>query len=109
MERIRVAPLDELPEGRGVRVEVSGQSVALFRLGAEVFALGDRCSHAEASLAEGEVFDGSVECPRHGSDFDLRTGEPGSFPATTPVPVFGTEIAAGEVFLLFELAGEEAR
>ena len=63
----------------------------------------------EASLAEGEVFDGSVECPRHGSDFDLRTGEPGSFPATTPVPVFGTEIAAGEVFLLFELAGEEAR
>ena len=84
-ERIRVAALADLPDGRGVRVEVAGHRIAVFRVGDDVYAIGDRCSHAEASLAEGEVFDGAVECPRHGSEFDLTTGEPGSFPATKPV------------------------
>lgn len=96
---VRIAPLADLPEGRGIRVEVDGHRVAVFRLGDDVYALGDRCSHAEASLAEGEVFDHEVECPRHGSEFDLRTGEPGSLPATKPVPVYRVEVEDGAVYL----------
>ena len=107
MDRIRIATLTDLPDGRGVRLDVSGRRVALFRIGDEVHALGDRCSHAEASLAEGEVFEGAVDCPRHGSAFDLGTGEPGSFPAVKPIPVYPTEIADGEVFLFLDPAGEE--
>ena len=103
-DRIRIGELGGLPDGRGVRVEAGGARIALFRLGGDVFALGDRCSHAEASLAEGGVFDGAVECPRHGAEFDLRTGEPGSLPATTPVPVYRTEIDDGIVYLLLEEA-----
>ncbi len=98
-ERVLIAPLTDLPDGRGVRVEASGHRVAVFRVGEEVFAIGDRCSHAEASLSEGEVFEGSVECPRHGSEFDLSTGAPGSFPATKPVPVYGAVIDDGDVYL----------
>lgn len=98
-ERIRVSALEELPDGRGVRVDVAGHRVALFRFGGEVYAIGDRCSHAEASLAEGEVFDGAVECPRHGSEFDLTTGEPASLPATRPVAVYEAEVADGDVYL----------
>ncbi len=96
---IEIAPLTDLPDGRGIRVEAGGESVAVFRLGESVHAIGDRCSHAEASLADGEVFDGEVECPRHGSPFDLETGEPGALPATTAVPVYPVAIRNGVVYL----------
>ena len=71
-DRVRIAPVADLPEGRGLRVEVGEHRVAVFRIDDAVYAIGDRCSHAEASLAEGDVFDFEVECPRHGSGFDLR-------------------------------------
>ncbi len=99
---VEIAPLAELPDGRGLRVEVNDERIALFRIGDSVHAIGDRCSHAEASLAEGEVFDGEVECPRHGSPFDLTTGEPGSLPATTAVPVYPTAVRDGIVYLTIE-------
>jgi len=100
--RVRLGALAELPLGRGVCVEVAGHRIAVFRVDEAVYAIGDRCTHAEASLAEGEVSDLSVECPRHGSEFDLRTGEPGSFPATRPVAVYEVEIVDGEVFTTVE-------
>ena len=99
---VRIGALDDLPDGRGVRVEVGEHRVALFRLDRTVYALGDRCSHAEASLAEGELWDGAVECPRHGSEFDLVTGEPSSLPATSPVPVYSTMIRDDDVYLTIE-------
>jgi 3-phenylpropionate/trans-cinnamate dioxygenase ferredoxin subunit len=102
---VRVGPLDELPDGRGVRVEVGGHAVALFRTGTQVHALGDRCSHAKASLSEGEVFDLEVECPRHGSPFDLRSGEPNALPATVAVAVYPTRIDDGDVYLTIEEEG----
>lgn len=98
-ESIRIAGLDELPEGRGVRVEVGPHRVALFRLPDAVYAIGDRCSHAEASLSEGDVLGHEVECPRHGSEFSLETGEPASFPATRPVPVYSASVRDGDVFI----------
>jgi 3-phenylpropionate/trans-cinnamate dioxygenase ferredoxin component len=103
---VRVAPLSDLPADRGVRVEVAGHRIAIFAVGDDVYAIGDRCSHAEASLAEGEVFGTEVECPRHGSVFDLRTGEPESLPATRPVPVYAVEIKDGDVYLTIDEPAE---
>jgi len=97
--RVEVAPLASLPRDRGVRVTVGEHRIAMFRIEDHVYAIGDRCSHAEASLSEGEVWDFTVECPRHGSEFDLRTGEPGALPATQPVPVYEVSIQDGTVFL----------
>ncbi len=102
MKWVEVGPLAELPSGRGVRVDVGEHRVALFRIEDAVYAIGDRCSHAEASLAEGEVFDLEVECPRHGSEFHLTSGEPGSLPATRPVPLYDVKIDDGVVFLSLE-------
>ncbi len=102
MTRVRIAALAELPADRGVRVDVAGHRVALFLLGDDVYAIGDECSHAEASLAEGEVFDDEVECPRHGSAFDLRTGAPSTLPATKPVPVYEASVSDGDVYLTIE-------
>ncbi|MFH1329979.1 MAG: non-heme iron oxygenase ferredoxin subunit [Actinomycetota bacterium] len=99
MARLRVAAFDLLPDGAGVRADAAGRRLALFRRGNEVFALGDRCSHAEASLAGGEVLGDTVECPRHGASFDLRTGAVLSLPATHPVPAYRAEVENGEVFV----------
>jgi len=100
--KVEITRLDQLPRDRGVRVKVGDHRIAMFRIDDEVFAVGDRCSHAEASLAEGEVWDHTVECPRHGSEFDLRTGEPGALPATQPVPVYPVTVEDGTVYLEVE-------
>jgi 3-phenylpropionate/trans-cinnamate dioxygenase ferredoxin subunit len=108
MERIRVASLADLAPGAGRLVEWAGRRLALFLVEGEVFALADRCSHAEASLAEGEVFGHTVECPRHGAAFDLRTGETLSLPATRGVAAYRVEVEGDAVYLWAGTAGEGA-
>lgn len=103
MSWIRVSALADLPDGRGVRLDVGDQRIAMFRIDQSVYALADRCSHAEASLSEGDVFDGEVECPRHGATFDLATGDATALPATKPVPTYGVRVENGDVYL--EVAG----
>ena len=100
--KVEITEFDSLPRDRGIRVKVGDHRIAMFRVDDSVYAIGDRCSHAEASLAEGEVWDGSVECPRHGSEFDLETGVPSSLPATAPVPVYDVSVEDGKVFLSLE-------
>ena len=92
-----VARLDELTDGQPHRVEVDGQPVVLVRLGEDVRALHDTCSHAEYSLAEGEVFDGEIECALHGSMFSLETGRPSCLPAMKPVPTYAVTVDGGDV------------
>ncbi len=104
--RVKVGALQDLPDGRGVLVEAAGHRIAMFRVGDTAYAIGDRCSHAEASLAEGELFDTDVECPRHGSEFSIITGEPDSLPATRPVPTYEVDIVDGELFIELEPAEE---
>ncbi|HXR55064.1 MAG TPA: non-heme iron oxygenase ferredoxin subunit [Acidimicrobiales bacterium] len=98
-ERTVLCRRDDLESGQARRFEVGGVRIALVRIDDEFYALGDRCSHEDYSLAEGEVWvpEREIECPRHGSTFDLLTGEPCSLPATTPVPVFEIEIVGDEV------------
>ena len=100
--RVEVTQLDQLPRGRGVRVTIGDHRIAMFRIETDVYAIGDRGSHAEASLSEGELWDLTVECPRHGSEFDLKTGEPGALPATKPVPVYDVSVESGTVYLELE-------
>lgn len=99
MTWFRVMEARRIPQESGLRVDIGEHRIALFRIGSDVYAIGDRCSHAEASLAEGDVFDTEVECPRHGSAFDLETGEPHALPATKPVPVYDVKIEDDVVYL----------
>ncbi len=98
-ERTVLCRRDELESGQARRFDVAGVRIALVRIDDDFYAIGDRCSHEDYSLAEGEVWaqECEIECPRHGSTFDLRTGEPCSLPATTPVPVFVTEVVGDDV------------
>ncbi|MBI4728490.1 MAG: non-heme iron oxygenase ferredoxin subunit [Acidobacteria bacterium] len=96
---VRVCGAREIPPGEMRRVWLDGTPVALANVGGEFLAIGDTCSHAEASLSEGILEDGVVECPRHGATFDVRTGENRSLPATRPVPSFRVSVRDGGVWL----------
>lgn len=100
--KVEIGDISTLPRDRGIRVTVGDERIAVFRIGNDVYAIGDVCSHAEASLAEGEVFGTEVECPRHGSEFDMTTGEPHSLPATVAVPTYEVVIEDNVVFLNLE-------
>jgi 3-phenylpropionate/trans-cinnamate dioxygenase ferredoxin subunit len=97
MAAARVASLTDLPDAAPVRVEVDGVPVCLVRLGDEVRAIHDVCSHQQWSLADGVVYDGGVECSLHGSTFSLETGRPSSLPAMKPVPTFAVTVDGDDV------------
>ena len=87
---IVVCPLAELPPGQMRLVEHEGRKIGVFNCDGQLLAIEDRCSHDDGPLAEGE-FDSAactVECPRHGSLFDLTTGRPKTLPAYAPVQTF---------------------
>lgn len=102
MTTVNLGPLDALPDGAGRRFDVAGERLAVFRIGDDVHTIADRCSHAEASLSEGEVFDTEVECPRHGASFDLTDGSPLSLPATKPVATYVTNVIGGDVHVTIQ-------
>jgi 3-phenylpropionate/trans-cinnamate dioxygenase ferredoxin component len=91
MGLVKVAATTDIPEGEARRFEVDGRLVAVANLGEEGFRAVDAiCSHAQYYLDEGEIdadFE-TIECPKHGSTFDLNSGKPRSLPATEPVAVF---------------------
>lgn len=97
----RICALDDLVDGAAAKFEVGTHTVAVVRIGDHVYAIGNRCSHADVSLSDGEVDCDAkeLECVRHGSAFSLETGRPNTLPATQPVPVFVAEVRGGEVFV----------
>lgn len=97
--RYAVCAYSELEEGGALKVRVGGVLVAVFKVRGEIKALSDTCSHAQASLSEGDVNPDfcTVMCPLHGAIFDLDTGEPLSAPATAPVEAFPTDVEDDQV------------
>jgi 3-phenylpropionate/trans-cinnamate dioxygenase ferredoxin subunit len=102
MTFVKIADVDELQPGERKVVEVGGRYIALFNIGGEFFAIADVCTHDGGPLAEGELDDHIIECPRHGATFDVRTGEVLSFPAITPLPSYQVKIEGGEVLVAVE-------
>src|SRR6266511_2008 len=93
---------EEILEGEVRRFVVKKIEIAIANLGDGVFlAVDDICSHAEASLSEGEVDvdDETIECPRHGSTFDLRTGRPRTLPATMPVVTYPVKVEGDTILI----------
>jgi len=99
--QIPVCPLAELPPGAMHLIEHEGTKIGVFNCDGTLYAIEDRCSHDDGPLAEGE-FDKdacTVECPRHGSLFDLTTGRPKTLPAYAPVRTFTTAVVDDTIVL----------
>ena len=97
----RVCSVADVPDGEARRFELGSVAVAIVRIGDDWYAIGDRCSHQDVSLSDGDVLatDRSLECPKHGSCFSLETGAPSSLPATRAVPTFVVRIDDGDVYV----------
>jgi 3-phenylpropionate/trans-cinnamate dioxygenase ferredoxin subunit len=98
MAKCPVARLTDFKEYPLKRVEVDGVPICLARLDSgEVFAISDMCSHDEIELSDGELDGEDVECPAHGSRFNVRTGTVSGLPATAPVATYAVSVADGEI------------
>jgi 3-phenylpropionate/trans-cinnamate dioxygenase ferredoxin component len=98
-ELIDICPLEELPPGGMRLVEWEELEIGIFNCAGEILAIEDRCSHDNGQLVEGE-FDQetcTVECPRHGSKFDLHSGKPVNLPAYVPVDTFPVSVVDGVI------------
>jgi len=102
MGLVRICGVDDVPAGEVRRFSLDGREVAVVNLGDEGFRAVDAvCSHAHYYLDEGEVDveERTIECPKHGSTFDLETGKPTSLPALVPVEAFAVKVDDDDVMI----------
>lgn len=96
---VRVASTDDLSEGEIIPVEVDGEPILLSNVEGTIYAIGGLCSHEEAPLSEGYLTGTELECPWHGSVFDLQTGESTCPPAIDPVPKYTVRIDGSDILV----------
>jgi len=89
--------LDQLAQGKPMRIEKDGKSICVAKIGDEVFAIDDTCTHSDASLSEGDITDFKIECWLHGAEFDLRTGQALTLPATQALETYAVKIDGNSV------------
>lgn len=98
-EFVAVAKTSEIEAGSVKVVHVDDVPIGIANIEGEFFAFADICTHDDGPVAEGELEDYDIECPRHGARFDIRTGAVRSLPAVTPIPVYELKIE-GESILV---------
>ena len=96
---VRAASVDDIPEGRAIVVDIDGDSLALARVGGDVYCIDNVCTHDGGPLGEGELEGTALECPRHGARFDVCTGRALSFPAVVPVNSYDVKIDGQDVLV----------
>lgn len=102
--------LDSVESGTGRKVDIGGLEILLVRIDGDIYAISDTCSHADVSLSNGfvDADDCTVECPKHGASFDLRTGEALTLPAIRPVSIYEVAVINGDVVLTLAPLEEDA-
>jgi 3-phenylpropionate/trans-cinnamate dioxygenase ferredoxin component len=103
MPYLRVAALDELPDGSVMGVEVGGERICLANCEGEIYAFADNCSHRDFPLSNGELDadDCSITCEWHGAAFDIRSGRPLCLPAVKPIAVYPCRVEEGAILVDF--------
>jgi 3-phenylpropionate/trans-cinnamate dioxygenase ferredoxin subunit len=95
----RIATTGDVPEGQ-VRVFTAGNlSVALCNVGGTFYAVDNLCTHDNGPLGEGRLSGETVECPRHGARFDVKSGAVRALPAVRPIKTYPVEIQGEEVLI----------
>lgn len=95
---IAIGPAD-LANGERRIIEIDGNAIAIFNIAGAYYAIADVCSHDDGPVAEGDLRDYEIECPRHGARFDVRSGKVLTFPAIVDIPAYPVKIEDGEILL----------
>ena len=99
-EFVTVASTDEVKVGERIVVEVDDHYIAIFNVDNRYYAIEDVCTHDDGPLAEGYLEGTTIECPRHGARFDIRTGQVLSMPAVKSVPRYEVKVSGDEIQIL---------
>lgn len=97
IEFVEIAPADELPNGERLFVEIEGKPLVIFNIAGQFFSIGDVCSHDDGPVGEGDIEGYNITCPRHGAEFDVRTGQVVSMPAVVDIPAYPVRVVDGMI------------
>ncbi len=95
IEFVEIAPASELPNGERLFVDLGDKPIVIFNIAGQFFAIGDICSHDDGPLGDGLIEGNNVVCPRHGGEFDVRTGQAVQMPAVVDIPAYPVRIVDG--------------
>ncbi len=97
LEYVEIVPASELPNGERLFVNIGDRSIVLFNLAGKYFAIADVCSHDEGPLGDGDLEGYHIVCPRHGAEFDIRTGKAMQMPAVVDIPAYPVRVVDGMI------------
>jgi 3-phenylpropionate/trans-cinnamate dioxygenase ferredoxin subunit len=97
VEYLEIAPASELPNGERLFVEIEGKPIVIFNIAGQYYAIADICSHDDGPVGEGDLEGYDITCPRHGAEFDVRTGQVMSMPAVVDIPAYPVKILDGMI------------
>lgn len=99
VEYVEIASTSDLPSGERLFVDIGDLPIVIFNIAGQFYAIGDVCSHDDGPLGDGDIEGYHVVCPRHGAEFDVRTGEVMSMPAVVDIPAYPVQVRDGVIFL----------
>ncbi len=99
LEFVEIAPASELPNGERLFVDVGNKPIVIFNIADQLFAIGDICTHDDGPLGDGSLEGHTIVCPRHGAEFDVRTGQVMSMPAVVDIPAYPVQVREGKIFI----------
>lgn len=97
IEFIEIASVEELKNGERLFIDIDNLSIVIFNIGGDFYAIGDICTHDDGPLGDGELEDYRISCPRHGAEFDVKTGKVLSLPAVIDIPAYPVRIISGQI------------
>lgn len=99
VDYLEIAPASELPSGERMFVDIGDIPIVIFNIAGQLFAIGDVCTHDDGPLGDGDIEDFNLGCPRHGAEFDVRTGKVVSMPAVVDIPAYPVQVRDGKIFI----------
>jgi len=99
VEFVEIAPASELPNGERLYLEVEGKAIVIFNIADQLFAIGDICTHDDGPLGDGDLEGFNIVCPRHGAEFDVKTGKAVQLPAVVDIPAYPVQVRDGTIYL----------
>ncbi len=99
IEYTEIAPASELPNGERLFVDMGDKPIVIFNIAGQLFAIGDVCTHDDGPLGDGVIEGNNIVCPRHGAEFDVRTGQAVQMPAVVDIPAYPVQVRDGNIFV----------
>jgi len=99
VEFLEIASASELPDSERLFVEIGGKPIVIFKIAGQFFSIADVCSHDDGPVGEGLLEGYNITCPRHGAQFDIRTGKVVQMPAVVDIPAYPVRVVDGMIQL----------